>query len=202
MSRKKPGSPNRAAEAMASEFEVRAFCKRAGLALRVMNDAQHWVATDNKQLRVEWWPSTAKAVRGTSQDRFHNKVRVATVDQFIELVEQELEAVEIAPRAVRMKPDEKPIYPEQPAPVWPEQPTLTAMPTDWNTCRGVPKPVTVLPEKPTTKQTVTIADWRYAELLAIEKRCGSLEKMFVLFLIGVFVATAFATQSYLAWLRS
>lgn len=40
---------------------VRAWCRAAGLGLRISNGGHHWVFTRGS-LRVEWWPSSAKLV--------------------------------------------------------------------------------------------------------------------------------------------
>ena len=168
MKRKTNGNPKRVADAAGAQFEVSAFCYRYGLTLQVLNDSQHWIVSSmNGKLRVEWWPSTASAVRGTADDRFKRKLRVATTDQFIELVEQELEA--------RM-PNSRQA----------EQPTQTAMPTDWNTGRVE----TVAAGEPAwPSQQVTIDAAEYARLLQFQSRSNRIRSFLVDALVVVAIVS-------------
>lgn len=148
--KKNNGSPLRVAQADQSRFVVSAFCKREGLNLRVLNESQHWIVTGagkEGSIRVEWWPSTAKAVRGTSDDRFRRKAHVVSVEQFIDLIQQELEA-----NGQRAE--------------LPPQPTVKAVPTNWNT------PSTWKNDAPVDVEPryVKVEVAQYCRLLVVESR--------------------------------
>ena len=53
----------RLATSLERETEVRRWCVKHGMTLRITNDGHHWQITDGVFL-AEWWPSSAKLVIG------------------------------------------------------------------------------------------------------------------------------------------
>lgn len=171
MTRKRTGNQNRVSEAIRAEQDIARACYR--LILDVNNDGQHWIAHSmDNSLRVEWWPSTARAVRGTSDDRFKHNIRVATSEQFIDLIQQELEGVRVPPMpdAELHKPNVTYIAKSWPGALErevPPQPTVNAMPTNRNTPSTWKDDAPVDAEPP---RYVKVEVAQYCRLLVVEWR--------------------------------
>ena len=76
------------------ETELDAWCQARGLVLKVNNEGHHWIVRlfdgESIDVNVEWWPSTAKAVTGTSPGRFRNGIHCHDVEQLKVIIEREL----------------------------------------------------------------------------------------------------------------
>jgi hypothetical protein len=66
-----------------SEAEVRRWAEQRGLALRVLNDGNHWLF-QKAGFVAEWWPSSAKLVMDRNYDRDHHAPHWAEVRAALE----------------------------------------------------------------------------------------------------------------------
>lgn len=99
--RRTGGSPKRLGEALRNRESLQDYCEDMNMRLSVHNGGHHWIVVGCAgELRIDWWPSTARAVRGNSADRFEKQKQICTVLQMIELIQQELEEIFMSSKRV------------------------------------------------------------------------------------------------------